>query len=76
MLKSKTKRNETPNNASNPHEFMLIIYCYEDIIKTQNKKAIGCIGNQGQRLKKFKDTEHVFSNFGQSRSIIYCKVSL
>ena len=33
---------------------------YEDIIKTQNKKAIGYIGKQGELFKKFKDTKNFF----------------
>ena len=38
---------ETPNNVNNSQEAVKIINCYEDIIKTQNKKAIGYIGKQG-----------------------------
>ena len=30
--------NETLHNVSNPHEAMLIIGCYEDIIKKKKKK--------------------------------------
>ena len=62
--------NETANNVNNSQELILIIHCYEAIIKIQNKKAIGYIGKQGQLLKKFKDTENVF-DVGQSRSTIY-----
>ena len=48
---------------------------YQVISKTRNKKAIEYIGNQGELLKKFKDTENVFDNAGQSRSRIYLKIS-
>ena len=68
--------NETGNNVNNSQEAILIIHRYEDIIKTQNKKAIGYIGQQGQLLKKFKDTEHFFDNVVQSRSTIYLKILL
>ena len=49
---------------------------YEDIIKTQNKKAIGYIDKQGELLKKLKDIQNLFDNVGQSKSIIYFKISL
>ena len=40
--------NETSNNVNNYQETILIINCYEDIIKTQNKETIiGYIGKQG-----------------------------
>ena len=38
---------ETPNNVNNSQEAVKIINCYEGIIKTQNQKAIGYIGKQG-----------------------------
>ena len=38
---------ETPNNVNNSQEAVKIINCYEAIIKTQNQKAIGYIGKQG-----------------------------
>ena len=31
-------------------------------MKTQNKKALGYIGKQGELLKKFKGTENFFDN--------------
>ena len=55
---------------------MVIIRRYEDIIKTQNKKAIGYIAKQGEILKNFKDTQNFFDNVGQSKSTIYFKISL
>ena len=54
---------------------MLIIHRCEDIIKTQNKKAMGYIGKQEELFKKFKDTKNFFHNVGQSRSTIYFKIS-
>ena len=51
--------NETANNISNSQEAIVIIHRYEDIVKTQNKKSIGCIGKQGGLLKNFKDTENI-----------------
>ena len=54
---------------------MVIIRRYEDIIKTQNKKAIGYIAKQGEILKIFKDTQNFFDNVGQSKSTIYFKIS-
>ena len=64
--------NKTANNVKNSQETIHIINRYEDIIKTQNKKAIGYISKQGKLFKKFKDTENV----GQNRSTIYFKISL
>ena len=68
--------NETVNNVNNFREATKIINRYEDIIKTQIKKAVGYIGKQGELLKKFKDTENFFDNVGQSKSTIYFKISL
>ena len=39
---------------NNPQEAMLVIRCYEGIIKTQNKKAIRHIGKEEQLLKSSK----------------------
>ena len=58
--------NETAKNVKNSQEAIIIIRRYEDIIKTHSKKAIGYIGKQGKLSKKFKDTEHLFDNVGQS----------
>ena len=55
--------NETVSSFNNSQEAVLIIHHYEDIIKTQNKKAIGYIGKQGKLFKKFKDTEHFYNKF-------------
>ena len=46
---------ELTNKTNAPQEAILIIRCYENSIKTQNKKAMGYIGKQGQLLKNFKD---------------------
>ena len=68
--------NETVKNAKNSQEAIVIILCYKEIIKTQNKKAIGYIGKQGKLFKKFKHTKNFFDKVGQSRSTIYFKISL
>ena len=68
--------NETDSEINNSQEALIIRHCYEDIIKTQNKKAIGYTGKQGQLLKTFKDTEHFFDNVAESRLTIYFKISL
>ena len=68
--------NETVNNVNSFQEATKIINRYEDIIKTQIRKAIGYIGKQGELLKKFKDTENFFDNVCQSRSTIYLKTSV
>ena len=68
--------NETVKNVNNFQEATKIINRYEEIIKTQIKKAIGYIGKQGELLKKFKDTENFFDNVCQSRSTICFKNSL
>ena len=68
--------NETANSVNNSQEPIAIIRRYVEIIKTQNKKAIGYTGKQGELLKKFKDTENFFDNVGQSKSTIYFKISL
>ena len=46
--------NEVANNVNNSQEAILTNRRYKDIIKTQNKKAIGYIGKQGQLFKKFR----------------------
>ena len=61
--------NETANKTSNPQETMNIIHWYEDIIKTQNRKAKGYSRKQEQFFKKFKDTEYFLENAGQRKSI-------
>ena len=55
--------NETANNVNNSQEAIVIIRHHEDIIKTQNKKAIGYIGKQGEVFKKFKDVPLTHFNF-------------
>ena len=45
--------NGTANNVNNSQEAILIIRHYEDIIRTQNKEAIGCIGKQEQLIRNF-----------------------
>ena len=52
--------NKTANNVNNSQEAIVIIRHYKDIIKTQNKKAIGYIGKQGHFLKMLKNTEIFF----------------
>ena len=68
--------NETANNVNNSQEAITVVHRYEEIIKTQNKKTIGYTGKQGELLKKFKDIENFFDNFGQSRPTMYFKISL
>lgn len=63
--------NGTANNVNNSQEAILIIRHYEDIIRTQNKEAIGCIGKQEQLIRKFKDSEHFFGNIHQGRSTYF-----
>ena len=63
--------NGTANNVNNSQEAILIIRHYEDVIRTQNKEAIGCIGKQGQFIRKFKDSEHFFGNVHQGRSTYF-----
>lgn len=63
--------NGTANNVNNSQEAILIIRHYEDIIRTQNKEAIGCIGKQEQLIRKFKDSEHFFGNAYQGRSTYF-----
>ena len=61
---------ETANNVNNSQEAIVIIPCYEEIIRKKPKKAIVDIGKQGELFKKFTD------NVGQSKSMIYFKISL
>ena len=63
--------NGTANNVNNSQEAIFIIRHYEDIIRTQNKEAIGCIGKQEQLIRKFKDSEHFFGNVHQGRSTYF-----
>ena len=44
--------NKTANNVNNSQEAILIINIYEEIIKTQIKKARGYIGKQGQLFNR------------------------
>ena len=55
---------------------MEIIQKYEDVIKTQNKRALNYAGKQGQLLKKFKDTERFFEAISQSKPATYLKMGL
>ena len=43
LLKENDDVNITVNSVHNTQETVVIIRCYEDIIKTQNKKAIAYI---------------------------------
>ena len=61
---------ETANNVNNSQEAIVIIPCYEEIIRKNPKKAIVDIGKEGELFKKFTD------NVGQSKSMIYFKISL
>ena len=42
--------NETANNINNSQEAIVLIRRYEEIIKTQNKKAIGYTAKRGELL--------------------------
>ena len=68
--------NETVNNVNNSQEAIFAICRYQDIIKTQNKKAIAHIAKRRQFLKRFKGTQNFFDNVGQSKSTMYFKNSL
>ena len=61
---------ETANNVNNSQEAIVIIPCYEEIIRKNPKKAIVDIGKEGELFKKFTD------NVGQSKSMIYFKIPL
>ena len=66
---------ETANATKDPTEAVVIIQ-REEIIKMQNKRAIVYIGEQGQLLKKFKDTKQLFEPVGQSKSTIHSNMGL
>ena len=68
--------NTKANNVKNFQETIALIYRYEKIIKTQNKKAIRYTGKLGELFKKFKDTENFLDNVSQSRSTIHLKILL
>ena len=68
--------NTKANNIKNFQETIALIYRYEKIIKTQNKKAIRYTGKLGELFKKFKDTENFLDNVSQSRSTIHLKILL
>ena len=42
--------NETASNFNNSNEVIVVIRCYEEIIKTKNKKALEYTGKQGELL--------------------------
>lgn len=67
---------ETAYAIMHPLEAVRITNPYKETIKTQNKRAIGYVGKQGQLLKNFKETENVFENVGQIKSKIYFKIGL
>ena len=56
--------NKAANNIDDSQEIIVIIPCFEEILKTLNKKTIWYIGEQGELLKKFKDTGNIFGNVG------------
>ena len=66
---------KTVNNVSNSQETIIVICCSKDIFKTQNKKARGYIGKQGELLNKVKNTKNVFDDVNQSRSTVYFEIS-
>ena len=73
--------NETVNRVNNSQDAILITHHYEDIIKTQNKKAGGYIAKQAEIFKKLiktfnKDNQDFLGNVGQSKSTIYFKILL
>ena len=45
--------NKAANNINDSQEIIVIIPCFEEIIKTQNKKTIWYIGEQGELLENF-----------------------
>ena len=53
-------------NITESLETIELISRYEEIIKTQHKKVIGCICKQGEILK-VKETENIFDNARRSR---------
>lgn len=53
---------EIANGITDPRDTIKMIKRYEEIIKTQNKKVINIVRNQGQLLKKFKSNEKIFFN--------------
>ena len=65
--------NETVKSVNNSQEAIVLIRRNEDIIKTQNKKAIRYIAKKGELLKNFEDTQNFFDNVGQRKSTIYFK---
>ena len=68
--------NKTVNNVNNSQEAVVIIRCYEDIVKTQNKKIIVYIAKQAEILKKFQDTQDFLDNVGYIKTTIYFKILL
>ena len=61
-------RNKTANNINNFLKAILTINRYKNIMKTQNKKAIGYNNKSGELLKKFKNIEDFLDNVDQSRA--------
>ena len=56
---------------TDPGEAFTFINNSEKIIKTQNKKTIGCVAKQGQILKKIRDREDFIKKVRLSRSSIF-----
>ena len=67
---------ETGNKTNDPLKAVAITNRYTDISKTQNKRAIGYKGKQGQPIKKFRDTVQFLEIVGQSKSTIHFKMGL
>ena len=44
-------------NVIDTGEAIIIISCYEELIKTQNKRVIRYVAKQGHIMKKFRDIE-------------------
>ena len=65
------------DNVSYQGEAVAIISDYKEFIKTNNRKTISYVAEQGQILKSLRDMEDLTTkDMGVSRSIIYFKIRL
>ena len=61
-------------DAKNLNNCISLVKKYEDLLKSSNKKIINIVAKQGELLKRFKDSDKFFDDFGLSRSNIHFKI--
>ena len=63
-------------NVIDPREAIIIINCYEEIIKTENKKTIGYVAKTGTDLQEVHRHRGLYPNVGLSISTFFFKTGM